>query len=118
MKTSCNVVQDVFVLYQDGALSEETRLEVKNHLRKCRDCRAFYQEMKSGYGRSSGRRGASLVMKPEAELSFENVAQRLRKAKVKNSIISNSAWGAAVLCGVLLTLAAYRSHIKNKNGGV
>ena len=75
MKTSCNVVQDVFVLYQDGALSEETRLEVKNHLRKCRDCRAFYQEMKSGYGRSSGRRGASLVMKPEAELSFENVAQ-------------------------------------------
>ena len=41
MKISCEIVKDLLPMYQDQALSEESRLAVKEHLKNCPGCRAY-----------------------------------------------------------------------------
>lgn len=42
----CNVIRDLLPLYQDEAVSEETKKVIEEHLESCEDCRRFYDEMR------------------------------------------------------------------------
>ena len=37
-KISCNIIGDLLPLYVDGAVSEETKKLVEEHLAECEDC--------------------------------------------------------------------------------
>lgn len=112
MSISCNAVRDVFVLYRDGALSPETEKEIESHLSSCCECRGFYRGMDRGYGGVNGKTPSPRRVEPPQELHFQAVAKKLRKNRVRNELIKHTAWGLCVVGGVLVTLAAYRGHVK------
>lgn len=41
----CNVVRDLFPLYFDGLCSEETRIQLEEHLKHCETCRKLRQDL-------------------------------------------------------------------------
>ena len=43
----CHIVRDLLPLYQDGLLSEESRLDIEEHLKECADCRELYEKIHS-----------------------------------------------------------------------
>lgn len=112
MSISCNAVRDVFVLYRDGALSAETEKEIENHLSSCCECRGFYRGMDRSYGDAAVKTPSPRKVQPPQELHFQAVAKKLRKTRVRNELIKNTAWGLCVVGGVLVTLAAYRGRVK------
>lgn len=112
MNTSCHIVRDVFVLYHDGAVSDETRREVKAHLAECPNCRKYYKDMETGYRKTQRQLKLIDREKHVAELEFEVVAQKLRRAKIQQSILFYTAAAVAVTGGVLITVAAFKKQIR------
>ena len=45
MKIECNIIKDLLPLYVEQLASEESRVEVEQHLQECEQCRKIYQEM-------------------------------------------------------------------------
>ncbi len=43
---SCDMVQDLLPLYQDGLLRDTTKEAVRQHLEQCSACRSIYEEIK------------------------------------------------------------------------
>lgn len=43
---SCDMVQDLLPLYQDGLLRDTTKEAVRQHLEQCSTCRSIYEELK------------------------------------------------------------------------
>ena len=43
---SCDMVQDLLPLYQDGLLRDTTKEAVRQHLEQCSACRSIYEELK------------------------------------------------------------------------
>lgn len=41
----CEIVRDLLPLYVDGLTSEVTSKEIDRHLKSCKECRMYYQEM-------------------------------------------------------------------------
>lgn len=41
----CEMIRDLLPLYIDGLTSEESNKEIEKHLRTCKECRIYYQEM-------------------------------------------------------------------------
>ena len=41
----CCIVKDLLPGYIDGLTSEETNMEIKEHLESCADCRTIYEQM-------------------------------------------------------------------------
>ena len=116
MSISCNAVRDIFVLYRDGALSPETESEVRAHIDSCGACREEYREMEKSYKNSTAKKTSPRTVTPPENLRFQVVAGKLRKNRIKKELISNTAWGLAVLGGVLITLAVYKGHINRHQG--
>ncbi len=44
--TSCNMVRDLLPLYIDEVCCEESRCFIEEHLKKCEECRNYYEDMK------------------------------------------------------------------------
>jgi predicted anti-sigma-YlaC factor YlaD len=44
-KISCNIIGDLLPLYVDGAVSEDTKKLVEEHLAECADCKKAAEEM-------------------------------------------------------------------------
>lgn len=42
----CELIRDLLPLYIDGLTSEESNREIEKHLKNCKECRVYYQEMK------------------------------------------------------------------------
>lgn len=42
----CNVIRDLLPLYQDDAVSEDTKKVIEEHLASCEECSKFYDEMR------------------------------------------------------------------------
>lgn len=45
-KINCNVIRDIFPLYMDDTVSDDTKLLVEEHLQNCEDCYQLYMELK------------------------------------------------------------------------
>lgn len=41
----CEMIRDLLPLYIDGLTSEASNQEIEKHLKSCRECREYYQEM-------------------------------------------------------------------------
>lgn len=41
----CEVVRDLLPLYIDKLTSEESNKEIEKHLKNCKECYQYYQEM-------------------------------------------------------------------------
>ena len=43
LKIDCEVVQDLYVLYKEGDISEKTKSGIEEHLKECDNCRIIYE---------------------------------------------------------------------------
>ena len=41
----CEMIRDLLPLYNDGLTSEASNQEIEKHLKTCKECRNYYQEM-------------------------------------------------------------------------
>ncbi len=84
---------------------------MRAHIASCGACREVYREMEKSYKNSTAKKASPRPVTPPENLRFQVVAGKLRKNRIKKELIRNTAWGLAVLGGVLITLAAYKGHI-------
>ena len=47
MRLSCEIVMDLLPLYEEGICSEETKKAVEEHLKECKKCRSFLEDVHS-----------------------------------------------------------------------
>lgn len=91
-KISCNIIGDLLPLYVDGAVSEDTKKLVEEHLAECADCKKAAEEM-----------GKELVLPVHetvraAETSFlQKMKKTWQKRRIRTAVIS-----VAVTAGVIL----------------
>lgn len=91
-KISCNVIGDLLPLYVDGAVSEDTKKLVEEHLAECEECKKAAEEM-----------GKELVLPVHetvraAETSFlQKMKKTWQKKRIRTAVIS-----VAVTAGVIL----------------
>ena len=45
MERKCKLVQDLLPSYIDGVTSEDTKNFVEEHLKECKDCKKYFEEM-------------------------------------------------------------------------
>jgi len=43
MKYNCELVQDLYVIYEEGDISENTKKDIEDHLKECDTCRNTYE---------------------------------------------------------------------------
>jgi hypothetical protein len=91
-KISCNIIGDLLPLYVDGAVSEDTKKLVEEHLAECEECKKAAEEM-----------GKELVLPVHetvraAETSFlQKMKKTWQKRRIRTAVIS-----VAVTAGVIL----------------
>lgn len=107
MSISCNAVQDLIVLFQENTVSEETRREVRNHLKECRACRRVYRE----YAHLNQEElHFEPEPRPEPELHYRELAARIRKRKLcKHTVVT-----AAFALGIGITVVVTRAILQDK----
>ena len=91
-KISCNVIGDLLPLYVDGAVSEDTKKLVEEHLAECEECKKAAEDM-----------GKELVLPVHetvraTETSFlQKMKKTWQKRRIRTAVIS-----VAVTAGVIL----------------
>lgn len=91
-KISCNIIGDLLPLYVDGAVSEDTKKLVEEHLAECEECKKAAEDM-----------GKELVLPVHetvraAETSFlQKMKKTWQKRRIRTAVIS-----VAVTAGVIL----------------
>lgn len=91
-KINCNIIGDLLPLYVDGAVSEDTKKLVEEHLAECEECKKAAEEM-----------GKELVLPVHetvraAETSFlQKMKKTWQKRRIRTAVIS-----VAVTAGVIL----------------
>ena len=107
MSINCNVAQDLIVLFQENTVSEETRQEIRNHLKVCRDCRRVYSE----YAHLNQEEfHAEPDTENMPELHYGELAARIRRRKrFKHSVVAG-AFAACIGITVLVTKAILRGE--------
>ena len=90
---TCDLVQDLLPLYEDGCCSEESRAIVQAHLAECPDCREILEEMHLPF------LGMPSVSENTPAQTFKKGMRRLRK------ICISSVTGAAAILLAALVLA-------------
>ena len=107
MSISCNVVQDLIVLFQEKTVSEETRSEIRTHLKECRACRKIYRE----YAHLNQEElHFEPEPKPEYEFDYEALAARIRKRKFWKHTVVASAFAVCIGITVLVTRGILRNE--------
>lgn len=107
MSMSCNVVQDLIVLFQENTVSEETRREVRDHLKECRACRRVYRE----YAHLNQEElHFESETRPEYESNYEALAARIRRRKFWKHTVVTSAFAVCIGITVLVTRAILRNE--------
>ena len=86
MKLSCNIVQDLLPLYEDGLCSEESRTSIEEHLKECQECREFLENMREFLEPDI----AEIIVSNEEQIvakSFRKVRRRWRTSLVAMLLI-------------------------------
>lgn len=96
---SCEVIQDILPLYQDGVCSGESRRLVEEHIGTCSECRemlaALADEEVDG------------VFKLEAQEILKNHQKKEKTMAMKNGIVIAGLLMIPVIIAILLTLPGY-----------
>lgn len=107
MSLNCNVVQDLIVLFQEDAVSEETRRDIRTHLKGCRECRRVYREY-AHLNQEDFR--LEEEPKPERELQYGEVAARIRRRKLWKHSVVTAAFAVCIAITVIVTRAILRGE--------
>lgn len=91
MNVSCEVIQDLLPLYEDGVCSQASRALVEEHLRTCQDCAAVRKAMEQP------------IVPPPVEVDEANPLRALKRVTQKRRVALCCACTALVaLLGVFL----------------
>ncbi len=102
MKYPCNLIRDILPLYYDQIASEESRSAVEEHLKECRACKEYYNQM---CGSDSVELAAyDEQMERKAADSYKKMHQKVKK-KIGKII------GITALAAVLLVTLAYAALV-------
>lgn len=107
MSISCNAVQDLIVLFQEKTVSDETRREIRNHLKGCRECRKIYREYANLNQEELHFEPETM---PEAEFSYGDLAARIRKRKLCRDWVVVGAFAVCIGITVWVTRAILRNE--------
>ncbi len=107
MSMSCNVVQDLIVLFQEDTVSDETRREVRAHLKECRACRKIYREY--AHLNQEELHFEPEIM-PEYEINYGELAARIRKRKFWKHTVVTGAFAVCIGITVWVTSAILRNE--------
>lgn len=105
MNWKCDVVMDLASLYHDGVANEGSRRLVREHLRHCPDCRAYYRHY-----RSKRRKTYRQAVRPERGVEYIRLAKRMRLRRML------AFWGVFSYVGA--TLCIFVLHSLHKKGMV
>ena len=106
MSLECNVVQDLIVLFQENTVSEETRREIREHLKGCRDCKKIYSE----YTHLNQENFEGGEVGSEQELRYKDVAARIRRRKLWRHSVVIAGFAACIGITVMVTRAILRGE--------
>ena len=107
MSMSCNVVQDLIVLFQENTVSDETRAEIRDHLKECRACRRVYRE----YAHLNQEDlHFEPEQRPEYEFDYDALAARIRKRKFWKHTVVTSAFAVCIGITIWVTSAILRNE--------
>lgn len=107
MSMSCNVVQDLIVLFQENTVSDETRREIRTHLKECRACRKVYRDYAN---LNQEDLHFEPEVRPQYEYDYEALAARIRKRKFWKHTVVTSAFAVCIGITVLVTRAILRNE--------
>ena len=107
MSISCNAVQDLIVLFQEKTVSDETRREIRNHLKGCRECRKIYREYANLNQEELHFEPETM---PETEFSYGDLAARIRKRKLCRDWVVVGAFAVCIGITVWVTRAILRNE--------
>ena len=107
MSMSCNVVQDLIVLFQEDTISDETRREVRTHLKECRACRKIYREYAHLNQEELHSEPEAL---PEFEFGYGELAARIRKRRIRRDWVVTGAFAVCIGITVWVTRAILRNE--------
>lgn len=107
MSISCNVVQDLIVLFQENTVSEETRQEIRSHLKECRNCCRVYREY-AHLNQEEFHGEPDTENMPE--LHYGELAARIRRRKRWKHSVVTGAFAVCIGITILVTKAILRGE--------
>ena len=91
-KISCNIIGDLLPLYVDGAVSEDTKKLVEEHLAECADCKKAAEDM-----RKELVLPVHETVRAEETSFLQKMKKTWQKRRIRTAVIS-----VAVTAGVIL----------------
>ncbi|MBQ8799989.1 MAG: zf-HC2 domain-containing protein [Lachnospiraceae bacterium] len=107
MSISCNAVQDLIVLFQEKTVSDETRQEIRDHLKECRACRRVYREY-AHLNQEEYHPEPEVKYIPEPQ--YGELAKRIKKRKFWKHTVVTGAFAVCIGITVLVTRAILRNE--------
>lgn len=104
MKLQCSIVRDFVSLYHDKEVSDETKKQIKKHLKTCEECKKYYK----------GYKVATPVKLPMgfdfSEIDSGDYGQLLKKIRVRRlvSTLSMAVYILVSLVGMIVMGMKFR----------
>lgn len=106
-QTSCNVIRDLLVLYEDDVCSEDSRKLIEEHIATCEECRHIYEQTKKGIPEIT-LDNQDAIEKKEELLFAESAKKFARNITYRNLLLAG-----IVIFVLLLGDYFWTEHIKN-----
>lgn len=100
----CEMIRDLMPLYIDGLTSEESNREIEKHLKSCKECRKYYQEMTGEIGEA--------VPISEEELQDVELIKKMKKKKRRRILGGMAGIVLAIAVIVAFMLPKVYSQVK------
>ena len=108
---TCEVIKDLLPLYVDEVLSDDSRKIVEEHLRSCKECAEYYENLKYP--------AKEFVQKKRADdkAVLNKIRKRMTMKKLRAALIA-AACVAAVIMGVYYGTVIHESYISYEESGI
>lgn len=94
----CEMIRDLLPLYIDGLTSAESNKEIEKHLKSCKECRKYYQEMTGEI--------QEVVPITEEEIEDAQIMKKMARKKRK-TILAGVVGGIVLLLAVIIAALPY-----------
>lgn len=87
MKISCDMARDLIPLYNDGALSRDSREAVATHLASCEACRAYNRAIKRQLAEEK-RASVNSARIPSPRMDYTEISRRIKRKSLQCAALS------------------------------
>jgi len=101
----CHIAKDLMPIYIDGLASEETAIDIAQHLSSCPQCEMFYEGLKTPLDLAP-------KTKNKGELKF---LAKIKKRALMIKILAGVLGGLLIVVGVLAWIFAIGSPVRNED---